>query len=298
MRLGVGLTHSQGETVMNIGIQGISTRISALRQTRTTRGFTLLELLIVVAILAVLVALALPFYLDYIAQSKVVGANSDVKTFCKALAQYDQMEATMFAGTNLLSIIGKYLPDYRIVAGQTMPKDPWGNDYFMDVKNGVVWSAGPNGKTEGNYTDPAAVAPALLFTRIAVGDDVLGQWKPGFFISDAKAVSPTSLDIFFSRKIGTLVAAKVGVSDAGAPALSNEIADSLRKINDYQYRFQLLKTMTGAVVVTVAEATAQDGRVGIYNGGTPLQANLATTNYWDENPNQSTWKGKFEFTAP
>jgi len=35
-------------------------------------GFTLLELLVVVGILAALVALALPFYQDYVNQSKLI----------------------------------------------------------------------------------------------------------------------------------------------------------------------------------------------------------------------------------
>jgi prepilin-type N-terminal cleavage/methylation domain-containing protein len=49
-------------------------------------GFTLLELLVVVGILAALVALALPFYQDYVNQSKLTAAEADLQTFKKALA--------------------------------------------------------------------------------------------------------------------------------------------------------------------------------------------------------------------
>lgn len=46
---------------------------------RIQRGFTLIELMIVVAIIAVLAAIALPAYQNYVAKSQLAAALSDVR---------------------------------------------------------------------------------------------------------------------------------------------------------------------------------------------------------------------------
>ena len=45
---------------------------------RLERGFTLIELMIAVSIVAILVALAVPAYLDYTARSKIVPATTQL----------------------------------------------------------------------------------------------------------------------------------------------------------------------------------------------------------------------------
>lgn len=212
-------------------------------------GFTLLELLVVVGILAALVALALPYYQDYLAQSKITAAQSELQAFSKALALYDQQEPQVFGaggtGANFRPLIGKYLQDYRRLTTQDMPLDPWGNPYFVYATTGVIQSSGPNGANDNNT---GARNPAATI------DDILVTWKPGYYVSTIKAVNLTTVDVTFSRKASA--PANGGLSIAPGPLVSTAV----QKINDYKYRFTV-PTMTAGTTYTgtVTLVNALDG---------------------------------------
>lgn len=211
------------------------------------KGFTLLELLVVVGILAALVALAMPYYQDYVNQSKITAAETDLKNFQKALAMYDQLEPTPFTGSDFRPLIGKYLQDYRTFAGQTMPRDPWGRDYQINVQEGTIICPGPNGQNEtGN-------------SRTAGGDDLVITWKPPFIVASARMISDTTMDIFFSRKIKTLTSAHLPASTSGGKTISG----TPQKISDTQYRITLSGNAAGEKITLVSgpgQVEAQDGK--------------------------------------
>jgi type IV pilus assembly protein PilE len=67
----------------------VNQRISS-RVGRMSSGFTLIELMIVVAIMAILAAIALPIYRDYITRSKLTEAQNLLTNYRTKMEQYFQ----------------------------------------------------------------------------------------------------------------------------------------------------------------------------------------------------------------
>ncbi len=90
---------------------------------KNEQGFTLIELMIVVAIIAILAAIALPAYQDYVARSQVSEAMSLTSGAKTAVAEYyadkgawpgDNTAAGL--ATNPSSINGKYVREVAVIA--------------------------------------------------------------------------------------------------------------------------------------------------------------------------------------
>ncbi|MGH7880882.1 MAG: type II secretion system major pseudopilin GspG [Candidatus Binataceae bacterium] len=101
---------------------------------RAQRGFTLIEILVVITIIGLIMALVGPRVLNYLSESKTKAAKIQIESFSGALDLYfldngryptssEGLNALVHAPGNLATWNGPYLK------GSTVPPDPWGHPY-------------------------------------------------------------------------------------------------------------------------------------------------------------------------
>jgi general secretion pathway protein G len=99
----------------------------------TARGFTLLELLVVILIIGLLTGIVAPRFLSQISRSETTAARAQIDAFDKALQAYridmgrypnagEGLQALVTAPPNEPRWRGPYLKD-------AVPADPWGSPY-------------------------------------------------------------------------------------------------------------------------------------------------------------------------
>lgn len=130
-------------------------------KTYRQRGFTLIEIMVVVVILGILAALVVPQVMNRPDQAKVTVAKGDIKAIAAALDMY-KLDNFNYPSTQqgLTALVekpsGNPQPRNWNRDGylKRVPKDPWGNDYQY-LSPGTqgqfdLYSLGADGKQGGS----------------------------------------------------------------------------------------------------------------------------------------------------
>jgi general secretion pathway protein G len=105
-----------------------------LHPNRTSRGFTLLELLVVMVIIGLLVGYVAPMYFKQVGKSEVKVARAQIESFGKALDQY-RLDSGHYPSTEqgLQALTTKPADEARWdgpYLKKGLPLDPWGAAYL------------------------------------------------------------------------------------------------------------------------------------------------------------------------
>ncbi len=129
-----------------------------------SKGFTLIELMVVLVILGVLAAIIAPKIMDRPDEARVIAARQDISSLVQALKLY-RLDNIRYPSTEqgLQALVTKPviepLPANWKSGGylERLPKDPWGNAYLYlnPGRHGEidVYSLGPDGQAGGEGKD-------------------------------------------------------------------------------------------------------------------------------------------------
>ncbi|MDB6154518.1 MAG: xcpT 8 [Chthoniobacteraceae bacterium] len=132
---------------------------------RRQQGFTLVEMLLVLVILAVLAAIVIPKMSGRSQQAKITAAKADISGIEMALDSFEVDTGGYPAGSNgLNSLIDEPTgaQNWRGPYLKKMPVDPWGNSYIYSYP----------GKNNPKGIDLSSMGPDLH----TGGDDDITNW--------------------------------------------------------------------------------------------------------------------------
>jgi len=133
---------------------------------RRESGFTLIEIMVVLTIIAIMTALIAPQIMGRVDEARVTAAKQDIRTLETAL-DFFQMENFRYPTTDMgLEALVKKPEDPAIrnwraggyLKATTVPKDPWNNPYRYiqpGTKGGPydLYSLGADGEVGGEGVD-------------------------------------------------------------------------------------------------------------------------------------------------
>ena len=130
-----------------------------------SRGFTLIEIMVVVVIMGIMAALIVPKLMGRTEDARIIAAKQDIATLMQALKLYN-LDNHRYPTTEqgLQALVSKPTSGPAADGWKTggyldkLPKDPWGNPYQYSLPgtNGqpfALYSLGADGKRGGEGLD-------------------------------------------------------------------------------------------------------------------------------------------------
>lgn len=137
----------------------ITATVSKARRLNRRRGFTLVEILVVLAIIGLIMGLVGPQVMNVLGDARGKSAKVQIQNLGAALEVFYLDTGRYPTSDEGLSALIRRPGDAEVwngpyVRGGGLPKDPWGNAYVYAVpgRNGEpyeVTSLGPNGRSGG-----------------------------------------------------------------------------------------------------------------------------------------------------
>jgi type IV pilus assembly protein PilA len=161
---------------------------------RNKKGFTLIELMIVVAIIGILAAIAIPNFLKFQAKSKTSEARTNLGAIFTAETAFFG-ESNRFAGFQTIGWAPTGTPKYHYTLQNSISGQgdlDTGNTSLAATTDGPGWTGNFNGAPHGGQIP---VLATLAYTAGAVGNVDNDRSPDAWVMNDARLLIWTDSDV-------------------------------------------------------------------------------------------------------